>query len=341
MFGNDVFKSARMDESVLDLIPKDKGSIRILSFSRKLSDPGLTSQQQDSFNSNDLQRKKIVKGGINGDSFPEVVPEHNPADYEKVLENRNNARIIIGRDRPGNKASGYGNIGASGAGAIYLIAGRAFPPASRGKEQIYADNNFKTDSAGIYISQLTDIDNNYELAQGSMVQKGRSGIGIKADGIRIMARENIKIVTGPFLREQNSIGGKSISQKGVDIIAGNNDSNLQPMVLGNNIADCLTELTKIVTDLSVMMDQFIEAQDTFEQSLSNHTHAGSTATPAGAVTIQPDLGISSALSRKANKVTTNVDTQLDNWRKKIANFTNVYLTERGGKSIRSSYNNVN
>ena len=341
MFENDVFKSARMDETLADLVPKNKGTIRILSFSRKLSDPGIVQEQNDLITANSLQRDKLVKGGINGDSFPEAVPEHDPADYEKVLENKNNARIIIGRDRPGNKASGYGNIGASGAGAIYLNAGKAMPPDSRGKEQIYADNNFKTDSAQIYISQLTDIDNNYELAHGSMVQKGRSGIGIKADGVRIMARENIKIVTGPFLREQNSIGGKSISQKGVDIIAGNNDFNLQPMVLGNNLADCISELTKIITDLSVIMDLFKDAQDSFEDSLSKHVHAGSTATPSGAVTIQQDLSISSALSRKASKINDNVDTQLDKWRERIDDFTRKYIQEKGKKTIRSSYNNVN
>jgi hypothetical protein len=341
MSGNDSLKPGRMDESLLDLIPKDKGAIRILSFSRKMSDPGLLPEQQGFIDSKQLQRDKVVKGGINGDSFPEMVPEHNAADYEKILENKNNARIIIGRDRPGNKASGYGNMGASGAGAIYLIAGRAFPPSKRGSEQIYADNNFKTDAAGIYISQLTDIDNNYELAQGSLVQKARSGIGIKADGVRIIARENIKLVTGPFIREQNSLGGKSISYKGIDIIAGNNDSNLQPMVLGDNLSDCLTELVSLVTNLSSLMDQFILAQDSFEKSLSNHIHPGSTSADGTPVLVQVDPTITSALSRKAVRMTEKVNTKLMDWRKEVSNFKVKYLNERGEKTIRSSHNNVN
>lgn len=341
MLENEAFKSARADDNPLDYIPKSKGSIRLLSASRKLSEPNYRTDQKEALSGNRLQNDRIFKGGLNGDSLPENVPQHNAADYEKIFANNNNAFVIVGRDRPGGKSSGYGNIGATGAGSIYLIAGKAFPPKSKGKEQIYADNNLKTDAAGIYISQLTDIDNNYELARGSASLRARSGIGLKADGVRIIARENIKLVTGPFVKEQNTLGGKNITYYGVDIIAGNDDSNLQPMSLGNNLVDCLDELTTIVTGLSALMDQFIIAQDSFEKSLSSHTHPLSVAADGTPLTIQQDPIIKGAKATKALRMTQNVNTKLIDWRSSVADFRSKYLFDKGEKSVRSSHNRVN
>lgn len=341
MFENDSFKSARMDDNPLDYIPKSKGGIRLLAASRKLSDPNYRPEQSKLFIGNQLQTDKIFKGGLNGDSLPENVPEHNAADYEKILAGRNNAAIIIGRDRPSSKSSGYGNLGATGAGSIYLKTGMAFPPKSKGKEQIYADNNFKTDSAGIYISQLTDIDNNYELARGSLSLRGRSGIGVKADGVRIIARENIKLVTGPFVKEQNTLGGKNITYYGVDIIAGNDDTELQPMILGNNVVDCISELISIVTNLSAMMDQMIIAQDAFEKSLASHEHPLSVTADGVPLKIQQDPVIKTAKATKAARMTEKVNTKLLDWRSDIADFRSRYLFDKGEKSIKSRHNRVN
>lgn len=341
LFENESLRSGRSDESPLDSVPRGKGTIRILAATRKLSEPNYRPEQKDLFYGNELQRKRIFKGGLDGDSFPESVPSHNAADYEKVIQNDNNACIVLGRDRPASKASGYGNIGASGAGTIYLKVGMAYPPKSRGKEQIYADNNLKTDAAGIYISQLTDIDNNYELARGSLSLRNKSGIGVKADGIRIIARENIKLVTGPFVKEQDSLGGKKITYNGVDIIAGNNDEDLQPMILGDNIVDCIEELTKSLTDLSAILDQVIVTQDIFEKSLSGHRHPNSTTIDGTRLLIANDPGIISGRGKKAARMTERVNTKLMDWRTDIASFKAKYLFSQGEKSIRSSHNRVN
>lgn len=59
------------------------------------------------------------------------------------------------------------------------------------------DNSFQTDAARIYISQLTDIDANFGIDPGKTgYMKERSGIGIKADGVRVIGREGIKLITG-------------------------------------------------------------------------------------------------------------------------------------------------
>jgi len=331
MFFNDAFKSGRSDESPLESLPKSKGAIRALTASRKMFQPDYRKEQQDVLYSNRLQKDKAYNGGLNGDELPENVPQHNPADYEKVFENSNNAAIVIGRDRPGSLSSGYGNTGATGAGAIYLKAGMAFPPKSKGVEEIYAENNFKTDAAGVYISQMTDIDNNYELAHGTISLRAKSGIGIKADGVRIIARENIKLVTGPFIKEQNSLGGKNITYYGVDIIAGNDDSNLQPMPLGDNLKECLEELFNMVSVLATMLDHTIQAQEQFENTLVSHVHTGTSPSP----TLPTALGI------KTGKMTNNVNTKLPDWKNYLAEMRNKYLETNATKPIRSLHNRCN
>lgn len=339
-FFNDALKSGRIDVSHLDSIPKEKGTLRIFSASRSLADLAYRPDQQ-ALTSNELQAKKVIKGGLNGDNLPENVPEHNAADYEKIIANSNNAVLIIGRDRPGGKSSGYGNIGATGAGTIYLKVGMASKPESRGVEQTYADNNFKTDAAGIYISQLTDIDNNYELTKGSMSQIARSGVGIKADGIRIIGRENIKLVTGPFPKERNALNGSSITYKGIDLIAGNDDSDLQSMLLGESTTECIGSLVTMMTDLSAILVNLVEAQETFEKSLSKHTHPLSTTATGIPLKIEKDPGVASSLSVKNNSVLQNVSNKLRTWREEVGDFRKKYLFDSGETSIRSKYNRVN
>ena len=64
-------------------------------------------------------------------------------------------------------------------------------------------NSFSTDAARIYISQLTAVDKNFGIANRYQSFWKRpdeappgSAIGIKADSVRIIGREGIKIVTG-------------------------------------------------------------------------------------------------------------------------------------------------
>ena len=96
--------------------------------------------------------------GLSGTSMAEPVPKFNQADCEVVSKNDHNAWIVLGRDRPASRASGYGGEGATGAGTIDLVVGRmSWNP----KSDIYVDPNFESDAARIYISQKTDIDKNF------------------------------------------------------------------------------------------------------------------------------------------------------------------------------------
>ena len=115
------------------------------------------------------------------------------------------------------------------------------------------------DAARIYISQKTDVDRNFGLARGKVGSPTtKSGIAIKADGVRIVGREGIKLVTRTDRR--NSQGGQVQSIVGIDLIAGNDDSDLQPMVKGDSLLSAMDRLVNYVDNLSGIVDSFLMSQ---------------------------------------------------------------------------------
>lgn len=243
---------------------------------KKLSDKGSPTEER-------IKQKKQVNttpsdsGLMHADNAAaQLGPQYKSAPSEKIMS-KNGAFIVLGSDRPTSMASGYGAKGSNKAASIDLVVGRM--SSARGgkgvKEKTHVDNNFAADAARIYISQLTDIDTNFGIVEGSVGNsKARSAIGIKADGVRVFGREGVKIVTGRGNNwkgfgpkgETNSLGGK-ISQPapGIEFIAGNNTESrkvwggsetpietietLQPIAMGYNTRDALRELGEIVEEI--------------------------------------------------------------------------------------------
>ena len=196
----------------------------------------------------------------------------------ETIINSRGASIVLGTDRPGTLAHGYGAFGATNAASIDLVVGR-MSSARKGKGPItnsQVDPSFAADAARIYISQLTDIDKNFGIAEGkglAGVSKQRSGVGIKADDIRIIGRNSIKIVTGAAQgfegfggREPNSLGGKQHNvAPTIELLAGNNSGHrivwggilnpfekvdyVQRAVLGTNLRDGLREMLDLINEL--------------------------------------------------------------------------------------------
>ena len=152
----------------------------------------------------DKTEKLLVDQGTFGERRVEPVPTFIQAGCEEVISNKNNASIVLGRDRPGSLASGYGGRGDTQAGSIDLVVGRmSYNPV----DDAHVNPNMKSDAARIYMSQKTDIDENFNLADGTVgCPRTKSGIGIKADGVRMIGREGVKIVT--TTDSMTSHGGK-------------------------------------------------------------------------------------------------------------------------------------
>jgi hypothetical protein len=198
----------------------------------------------------------------------EAVPKFNHAECEEVISNSNNSWIVLGRDRPASKTSGYGGKGATGCGSIDLVCGRqGWDP----DPENFVDPNFKGDAARVYISQMADIDHYFDLCDGSQgVSRARSAVGMQADAVRIVGREGVKIVTKPA--KKNSHGADIERVNGIELIAGNDDDDVQPMIKGDNLVQALESLSEYVADLAGITGNFIKMQMRFNSAVGRHTH---------------------------------------------------------------------
>jgi len=208
----------------------------------------------------------------------EPMPRYMNAPCEtelgRKLGHETNAWIVLGRDRPHSRFSGYGGMGDSHAASMDLVVGRHGAYAKSVDENgrpIYADPNFKSDAARVYLSQKTDVDTNFGIRRGIVGNpRNKSAVAIKADGIRLIGREGIKLVT--LIDDKNSHKGDIRSTPGIDLIAGNDDSDLQPMVKGRNLIKFLRALTQRVNEISGICLTMWTNQSVYNGILSAHTH---------------------------------------------------------------------
>lgn len=272
---------------------------------------------------------------------PKAEPEfiYSKAQNEYVIKNNlSNSYITLGKDRPSTKGSGYGGFGDIKCSSIDLVTGRigqVTQETTEDGEVLYADNNYTLDAARIYISQKTDVDENFKLVDGSIGNsKAKSAIALKADGVRIIAREGIKLVTKTDFA--NSAGAEILENNGIEIIALNDDSTLQPMVLGQNTVDCLTDLIFEIDKFKNRVEFFIEEQQKYNDQIANHVHIS----PFNGIPTLPSPSLIIAnMSLTFNKII-NVTIPYYFQKVNFLGIKNKYLLD-GENAIKSKYNKVN
>tara|TARA_R110000823_G_scaffold36963_1_gene100635 strand:- start:1573 stop:2577 length:1005 start_codon:yes stop_codon:yes gene_type:complete len=259
---------------------KMKDDVKLSALKRDIAKE--VSEQFESLlkNSQTTNQANPPRTGLYNTEGIDINLKYNESPNEKVIK-KGDAYITFGADKPSGTASGYGGKGATGAARIDLVVGRLSP--SKPKDGSSIDNSFQADAARIYISQLTDIDKNFGVDKGkSGFMEGRSGVGIKADGVRIIGREGVKIVTGrqQGTNEKNSIGGKMLPAPLIELIAGNNTEPrrilgsffsgederydpLQGVVLGHNMTKALGEIVEMQQDIIGIMRRTKVAQRNF------------------------------------------------------------------------------
>ena len=292
--------------------------------------------------------------GLNNDVISEPIPGFDVAPCEKVISNNSNAWIVLGRDRPSNVASGYGGQGSTGASSIDLVVGRK--PLDPENE---VDPNFITDAARIHISQRTDVDTNFGLVKGSVGKvEGRSAIGMKADEIRLVARGGIKIITegrGTFNAQDGKIG----STVGIDLIAGNDDSDmsfmgplldfraggtiapsnefLQPIPKGYDLANALEEIVDMLDDVAAMLAETTNGLIKTNIALSSHIHP----VFIGPVTAPPTPNTLATLMYVNTMLGIKAVLPMYVHRANVKTFKFQALTEAGASWICSRHNKTN
>ena len=283
--------------------------------------------------------------GIGGANYPEALPAYEKADCETVYKGKNDSYIVLGRDRTGTKLQGYGMNAEAKCSSIDIVAGRwsgLVPKISATGEENKVNPSFLMDAARIYISQRTDVDAAFECAPGKVGNhEDRSAIAIKADGVRIMAREGIKLITGIDPFNSKNI---EITEYGIDLIAMNMDYDIQPLVKGRNLEMCLKRLWYHVDSLAEVVQNFCSHQIKFNRIVQEHTHIS----PFDADDTAPNINLESGdgpavikdIFQDASKQLTVVQENLGKWKAK-------YLDKVGfdGKPskfyINSKYNNTN
>jgi hypothetical protein len=147
--------------------------------------------------------------------------------------------------------------------------------------------------------------------------------------------EGIKLVTSADLI--NSQGGDIGETLGVDIIAGNKDENLQPMLLGNNVADAFVSLSTVVSKLIGVTQDIVNDLAQLELALSAHSHPS----PFFALPTFPAPVLTMQCTQQLVKlVSVNTFSTFAN-KFNLNNFYIKYISHGGAKHIRSYYNNVN
>jgi hypothetical protein len=214
--------------------------------------------------------------GFNNDILfePENNPKFDNTPAEIVYQGLNNTFIVLGRDRPGNRESGYGSgqkDSGRKCGAIDIVAGRMSSLDTTTIPNSLVNSSPAADAARLYLSQKSDIDDDYRLPEGvSGKSIGVSAALLKADEVRVVGRGSIKIITGG--EDSYSNGDGIYGDTGVQLIANKVGLELQPMVKGESLKQALTEIANKIVELNGILAAFMEIQKDFNSAITSHTH---------------------------------------------------------------------
>ena len=300
---------------------------------------------------NELEKNEsqnlINYSGLGNEKIPEIVSKVYDSSNKVSLTGKVNATIDIQGDAPAGPLSGRGGSGQSGTATIDLVAGigGATPIDIISGRPVQSVKSFEIDSARIYISAKTDIDealglpaSKIQLQDNEITTQpstGLSAIGIKSDVIRLVARDNIVITT---LNSGVLSNNRSANPNGIDIIAGyynrSNRTRLQPMVRGDSLANCLQDIINNVEELQDVVVKIKEEQMAINRFLLSHQHSMFTIN----VTYPPEG------TESVTKNLTEIESLTSTFINKYIKFSKLqgdYLSITATDSIRSAYNRVN
>jgi hypothetical protein len=174
------------------LANEDPESSFVMDVGAKLKSPGdLQKESAANFESSSLAQ--------------EAVPAYSRKPHEAVFQGSNNTLIRLGADTQ-EKESGVidivvGRGQADTPGAANVTTSKR--PFSKGADIVDRTSasetegaiDFDSDKARIYVSMNTNADENFGLDGTEPVSVGESATIVKADAVRIVARQSIKIVS--------------------------------------------------------------------------------------------------------------------------------------------------
>jgi hypothetical protein len=245
---------------------------------------GLSQEQIDEIA--DATAKQVAESaGLFCGVMTEPISERARADCEEILGSQGRY-IVFGRDRPAGlhpAEPGKGNKGHTKAAMIDLYVGphaskKYITEESPGGEKYKVNPCFFTDAARVYISQKCDIDDYFDLAEdtkGVRNSVDKSAVALKADAIRIVAREGVKIISGAD--SHNSRGAKNNKFQGIDLIGGNNTGPgyaMEPLVKGTQLIKTLKGIYDAISANTGMIQGCLMHISTLGSVVGTHVHVG-------------------------------------------------------------------
>jgi len=302
----------------------------------------------DKFAKNNTVLENNIGDGLFYSNFED---DTNDFDYEfeeaeeGSIKGLYNTWIIFGRDR----LDGYGPRGLSKSGMIDIVVGRYSKRDATSVPFINAtvNPNFHEDACRIYISQRTDIDKNFKLVGGAYgSSENMSGIGIKADAVRIISRDTLKLFSSVHnelsIPTKDGKIRKSYGIKGIELIAGNAVSNglnndMQPIPKGENLRIAIRELAQLVFDTISVLHTFAQIQSDFNDVIGNHTHIEN----FQALTTTQSFSLLPEGKRCSYNMFQKIFGQCNIFTSNFVNYKTKYLQPASKKYILSKYHKLN
>jgi hypothetical protein len=292
--------------------------------------------------------------GLGGQEQVEDVPTFVRTNAEEVWQ-KGNSFIVLGKDRPGDESStgGLGN-----ASAIDIVVGRASFAKKKSDKAVHPNFGGQTtnqigDAVRVYLTEKGNIDDYFKINtdEDFVRSKKESAIGLKADAIRIIGRQNIILTTDRGPVKKTSDGISDSSSGGIHLIAGGmtgrykvageDELYIQPMVKGNNLKRSLRKLNNAISDVNILFTQFLLLQMQFNSQLMG--------VPYSSVA---DFGVLAPVLTNPGLYSTGIDTQVRTYTDVLTELQRQYyqklifydvddLLQGGDNYICSEYNKVN
>lgn len=288
-------------------------------------------------------KKDITRNNIGEKPIQIIHPNQH------VIDAKSNASITIGPNGPFGAGSGTGGVGNINSSDITLRAGMGTAiKSSQVPDDKKIEPNPYYDSATISISETIDVDHSYGY-KGSVkgTSKNASAIALNADEIRAFARGEIKLVTGIHQNDASAVVGGSNAPShpqrdfsGISLVANNDDTDLQPMVKGENLEAFLKSIVSEMRFLYEIIDKLIKHQKVINIAVKTHYHTSDfTGAPLIPMT---DSGLSLAVDMNNSMIDNSCINALNIRNVQLNNLENNFLNSSNNiRYINSRFNKTN
>ena len=296
------------------------------------------------------QKEQAATSGATDDTpkaEQQIVLEQGVNDV--IVKQHNNAIIQMVQSGPGPNRDEI-RITTGEGSAMKDIA----PVDKKTKEQLrYSGNPTKTAASTIIIGSKTDVAKKAGIAAGSNPHpdEPQANIFIGSDYITLDGTSGIKLVTKR--KPTNAKGGAMMAVSGIEIIAGNDDSDLQPLVKGDNLADALDELSALMINVIGTMHAFFQTQNQLNIELKGHRHMDLLTMMVGTTAGKGPTGLNDGktcesieVQRRGNKTCSDITEyslpDCETHIRKLKNWSLRYLSKTDQEHyINSNHNKVN